>query len=129
MRTALVSTLILLSSWLAAPAAHADRDWDNRDGYRDYPEYRHDGFREVQRIRAKLHRDREERQRVLWAYNEARRAGDWTAMRYERARLERLNRRIERREYELRRAIEQTRWERYERRNERRANYDDDNRY
>jgi len=65
MRTALLSTLILLSTWLAAPAAHADRDWDNRDDYRDYHEQRYDGFHEIQRIRAKLHRDQEARQRSV----------------------------------------------------------------
>ena len=130
MRTALLSTLILLSSWLAAPAAHADRDWDNRDDYRDYHEQRYDGFHEIQRIRAKLHRDQEARQRALSAYHHARRAGDWATMRYEQDRMDRLDRRIERREHELRRAMEHARRDRPGRHDEWRARSDYDyNRY
>ncbi|MDS4021458.1 MAG: hypothetical protein RKR03_13245 [Candidatus Competibacter sp.] len=122
MRTALIGTLILLSSWLAVPAAHSHGDWDNRDNDPGYQEYRHD-LHEIQRTRVKLQRDREERQQALRVYNEARRVGDWATMRYEQDRLDRLDRRIERREYELRRAMEQARQERYERHDEWRASY------
>lgn len=115
MKKALIfGTTTLLCSLLAAPVAFADRDddWDTGQNDWRHHEHRHD-FNRIQHLRAQLERDMAERRRVEWAYNQARRAGDWPTMRYEQARLDRLDREIQHDQHELHRASQQARWDRY----------------
>lgn len=124
---------LLLCSLLVAPAAYAHRDADNdgdgRNSDRHHHHHHGDSY-EIQRKRAKLQRDYQERKQALWAYNEARRRGDWATVRFEQARLERLDRQIRHDQHELERAYEKSRRDRHEHHGDRRDRYGYDyNRY
>lgn len=118
----------MLCFLLAAPAAYAHRDtdddWGSRSSYRHHYEHRHDAY-EIQRKHAKLEHAYEERQRALRTYNHARRVGDWDTMRFEHARLEWLDRKIEHDQRELHHAYKKLKLQRdhYERPNEWRERY------
>lgn len=117
-----LGTLTLLCSLLATPVAYANRYHDDRDDNHHRHEYRYD-YHKIQHLRAKIQRNQEERERVLRLYNHARRAGDWATVRFERARLDRLDREIQRDQHTLQRAYEKARWDRRERREEWRDRY------
>ncbi|MBL8250675.1 MAG: hypothetical protein JNK31_03285 [Candidatus Competibacter sp.] len=116
MKKSLLGAAILLSGLLSAPAVMA---YGGADDYREvrYGDWsrahsRHH-FERIRYLRAKLERGRDERRRAEWAYNEARRRGDWPTVRFQQARLNRLDREIDRDRYELHRAYEQARRNRY----------------
>lgn len=119
MKKSLLGAAILLSGLLATPAVMAYGGVT--DAYREvrYGDWSGSGsryhFEKIRHLRAKLDRGRDERRRVEWAYNEARRRGDWPTVRFQEARLNRLDRQIERYRYELRRAYDQARRDRYRR--------------
>jgi len=100
----------LLCSLLAAPAAFAHR-YDGGNFYQSggrHHGYHHD-HKKIKYLRAQLERNKAERRKAEWAYSQARRVGDWPSVRFQQARLDRLDREIRQDEYELRRAYERTR--------------------
>ena len=115
-KTSLLSAAALLSTLLAAPAfayGSAGAGWETRSD-RQWSRS-HDHFERIQYLRAKLHQEMAERRRVEWAHDQARLRRDWPAVRFERARLDRLDRQIEQYRYELHRAYEHARRDRYDR--------------
>lgn len=127
MRTVpLFSTIALLGSLIAVPPAYAhgdfDGDWEIRYSRRDDdvdrlpPPPHHHSFHKIERNRTELQRDYEERRRVWKAYEAARHARDWRAVEYHRARLDRLDRKIQHDRHELERAYAEARRE-HDRRN------------
>ena len=116
MKKSLLGAAILLGGLLSAPAAMA---YGYGDDYREarYSERGLTGsrhhFEKIRHLRAKLDRSQDERRRVERAYRQARSQGDWPTVRFQEARLNRLDREIQRYRYELRRAYEQARRDRY----------------
>lgn len=114
MKKALIfGTTTLLCSLLAAPAAFADR-YDDRDGRQSEWRHheRHHDFKKIKYLREQLERSKAERRKAEWAYNQARRVGDWPTVRFQQARLDRLDRKIRHDQKELNRAYERARWDR-----------------
>lgn len=115
----LFSTIALLGTLIAMPPAYAHRDFDSdweiqysrRDDDADRHHHHHPSSRTIEQKRAELHRDYEERQRVWKAYEAARRARDWRAVEYHRARLDQLDWKIRHDERELERAYAELRRE------------------
>ncbi|HAO33265.1 MAG TPA: hypothetical protein PLP22_02140 [Candidatus Competibacter sp.] len=116
MKKSLLGAAILLGGLLSAPAVMAyggaHEYWETRYSDRKWNGSRHHSER-IHHLRAKLDRSQDERRRVEWAYNQARSRGDWPTVRFQEARLNRLDREIHRYRYELRRAYEQARRDRY----------------
>ncbi|HRD65202.1 MAG TPA: hypothetical protein PKY50_03520 [Candidatus Competibacter sp.] len=109
-------TVTLLCSLLAIPVAYAHQYYDDQNGDSHYYRhtYRYDHHK-IQHLRAKIERNQAERERVLRIYNHARHTGDWATVRFERSRLDQLDREIQRDRYELQRAYKKARWDRDER--------------
>ncbi|MBK8181504.1 MAG: hypothetical protein IPK63_00775 [Candidatus Competibacteraceae bacterium] len=109
----LVGTIALLGSLLAAPAAmayqHIETTGPARISHWEHHSHRHSSNK-IHYLRAKLDNQQAERRRVDWAYNQARRMGDWPTARFEKNRLSRLDREIRNTKRELSRAYEQSRW-------------------
>lgn len=109
----MICATTLFCSLLAAPAVFA-HDYDDgnfyQSGGRQYG-HRHHDHKKIKYLRAQLERSKAERRKAEWAYSQARRVGDWPTMRFQQARLDRLDREIRKDEYELRRAYERLRWD------------------
>lgn len=122
MKKALVlGAATLLSVLTATPPAFAYYYSDNYRASDNYRETRNDWrwsetrspSERIRHLRAKLDRDLSERRKAEWAYNQARARRDWPTIRFQQARLDRLNREIQRNRYALNRAYEQARRDRY----------------
>ena len=115
-KSLLLGATALLCALLVAPAAYAHRDtdddWDHRPSHRHHHDHRSDAYHDIQRKRAKLDRAYEERRQALWIHDKARRMGDWATVRFERARLDRLDRKIAHGQRELRHAYQKLKWRR-----------------
>lgn len=114
-KTLMFCASTLLCSLLAAPVVFAHR-YDDGNFYQSGGRHHghHHDYKKIKYLRAQLERNQAERRRVEWAYNQARRVRDWPTVRYEQARLDRLDREIRHDQYELHRAYEQARWDRHD---------------
>lgn len=111
-KTLMFCASTLLFSLLAAPAAFAHRYNDGnfyQSGGRHHGH--HHDYKKTKYLRAQLERKKAERRKAKWAYSQARRVGDWPSVRFQQARLDRLDREIRQDEHELRRAYERLRWD------------------